>query len=150
PSGSDVALVVGDLNGFYSMILGKYVREVHAILPESLWYEYVRRASIKFGARNVVPHLGDPCRGTDVSGPTLFLVKSRDISGECMRSIASALHSLESIRRGIVLGAHAPPYYRPSDLPEEAIVRAFSDAGFTTASMRFRYHFFVVLTSSPP
>ncbi len=138
----DVVLSIGDLNGYYSLVFRKYAKEVHVLLPEDIWFQYVKRLSAKFGAKNVIPNKGDACMDISVKGVNKFFIKTREISLECLSKISNSLIKDESIKSGIALGVHSPPFLRPSDLPIEPVENAFKNSGFgSTLKINFRYHY---------
>lgn len=142
PGENDAVLSIGDLNGYYSLVFRKYAKEVHVLLPEDLWFQYVKRLAAKFGAKNVIPHNENPCVEISVKGVNKFFIKTREMSLECLSKISNLLMKDESIRSGIVLGVHSPPFYRPSDLSAESVENSFKNSGFVSIlKINFRYHY---------
>jgi len=138
----DVLVSIGDLNGFYSMILGKYVKEIHVIIQEDLWFEYVKKLSLKFGMRNVIPHKEDPCQITNFENYTKFFIKTRGISLTCMSNVSKKLGENNTIKTGLILGTRSPPFFNSNDLSKDSVIELFKSSGFTRIiEIDFRYHY---------
>jgi len=138
----DVLVSIGDLNGFYSMVLRKYVKEIHIVIQEELWFQYVKRLSLKFGARNIIPHKEDPCQSANFENYTKFFIKTRGISLKCMNNVSKNLGEKNSIKTGLILGASSPPFFNSNDLSKDVIIDLFNKSGFTEITeIDFRYHY---------
>ncbi|MFP3166132.1 MAG: hypothetical protein RXR36_02430 [Nitrososphaeria archaeon] len=142
PNENDIVLSIGDINGYYSLVLRKYAKEVHVLVPEDLWFEYIKRLAVKFGAKNVIPHKEDPCTNISLEKFDKFFIKAREMDLECISSISKTLIKQETVKSGIIIGVHSPPFYRTSDLLPEAIENTFKDSGFSLKfKVNFRYHY---------
>jgi len=147
PRADDTVLSIGDFNGYYSLVLRKYAKEVRVLVPEDLWFEYIKRLSAKFGAKNVIPHKEDPCTNISLEKFDKFFIKAREMNLECISSISKSLAKKDTVNSGIVIGVHSPPFYRPSDILPEAIENTFKNSGFSSiVKVNFRYHYVLYIT----
>lgn len=137
----DRVLALGDLNGFYSMVFSKYAQEVHSVLQEKVWYEYVRKLSLKFGRRNIFVYLQDPCTNPLADSPNAFFLKVRGFSNECIANIAKSMSENNEIEKGLAIAATALPFYSQADPSPQTISEAFEKSGFRLlAKVDFKYH----------